>query len=185
MRNGENKLEKQRIFGCQSKVELSLVQNPKCVTGVMIEKRVFVREDGTNKKPELLCLIYADLYESYIWGHVFQPEGFDQYVACLIMFGKFITGRTSDHLFERFHWAIRQEGRWEPVTCQKDGDSFSKKETFEEACDALCHMIEVFDFKKRRPFENDEASDDPSEYRILDVYPFPSCRYDVWEEPPY
>src|SRR5438477_5231643 len=148
-------VKKNIIHRLGNQVEFALIGNPKCVTGAMITNRVFVREEGKNKAPELLCLMYADFHESYIWGHVFQPEGAEKYVACLIMFGTFITGRDADHLFERFHWAIRQQGRWGPVTYQKDGDVFAIQDNFEEACHALVYMVEIFDFKKRRPFEED------------------------------
>ena len=132
-----------------------------------------------------MCLLYADLYDCYVWGHVFFHEKFDHYASCLIEFDSFISGRTVDHLFDRIDWHIRQKGNWQPVTVQENWNAFAVTDNFAEACFGLIRMIEAFDFSKRCPFEDDPAIDDPSEYRILNVYPFPSCRKDNWGKPPY
>ena len=168
-----------------NQIKNAVDQNPKCITGILVTNRVFVREEGKAGKQEVLCLLYADLYDCYIWGHVFFHEGLDHYVSCLVDFESLISGRTVDHLFDRFDWYIRQKGNWQPVTIQEEWNAFAMSNNFADACSALVRMIGAFDFTKRSPFEDDEANNDPSEYRILNVYPFPSCDRDNWEKPPY
>jgi len=169
----------------KNRIQQALESNSKCVTGILITNQVVARNIGKAGKPELLCLIYADLYEAYIWGHIFFHEASQKYVTCLVEFDSFVSGRDTNHLFDRFDWYIRQRGNWQPVTIQEDWNAFSMTEDFGDACSALIRMIEAFDFSKRCPFEDDPAIDDPNEYRILNVYPFPSCRQDHWEKPPY
>ena len=168
-----------------NQIKTAVEQNPKCITGILVTNRVFAREEGKTGKPEVLCLLYSDLYDCYIWGHVFFHEGLDHYVSCLIEFDSFISGRTVDNLFDRIDWHIKQKGNWQPVTIQEEWNAFAMSNNFADACSALVRMIGAFDFNKRSPFEDDPAIDDPSEYRILNVYPFPSCRQDTWEKPPY
>ena len=118
-------------------------------------------------------------------GHVFFHEKSQKYVSCLIEFDSLVSGRDTEHLFSRFDWTVRQKGNWQPVTVQEEWNAFANSRNFPSACAALSRMIEAFDFNKRSPFEDDGAINDPSEYRILNVYPFPSCRQEAWGKPPY
>ena len=54
-------------------IETALKENTKCVTGILITNRAFARVQGKGNQPELLCLLYADLYACYIWGSCLFP----------------------------------------------------------------------------------------------------------------
>lgn len=159
-------------------VNQELDNNPECITGVLINKRAFAREQGKNEQPELLCLLYADLYDIYVYGHVFYCAPENAFVACLVESDRFSSGRDTNHLFERFDFNVIQRGHWQPIQIQEDWNAFAISPNFDGACRDLQRMIEAFSFEKRCSFDEDSPHHYRCEYRILGVYPFPNCQSD-------
>lgn len=151
-------------------IEETIVANPRCQLGLMLQPRAFYREKDS---PELLTLIFADdPSRHYFYGHVLtHPHQPDCFVAILAWSKKFINAPTVPLYFARYRFWMEERGEYELCVAQTPEDVYGESASFSGAVWLLKKMIDRFDFESR--FVPGECPDEVysrTDRRILCIY---------------
>ena len=153
-------------------VEEALVKNPKCVSGLLTQKKVFGILQGPSGGPEMLALLYADdSFSGYWYGHIVQhPQDPTIFVSLIVWSDKFVNGQDVSLFFKHYHYWIKDRLEYYPCSIQNEDDAYRQSESIENAANDLASMIGQFDLEKRRGDEYGLFEDSPSELRIIFIY---------------
>jgi len=163
------------------KIQIAIDKNEDCRSAsLFITPKAFMVENGffESKDKEVLALLSGCYFGYWFYAHIFKIE--NDWVSAIAWVNVFIQAQNKNELFRRYSRAI-DNGMYEPSFAQTDTDVLVISNTFEEACGALVNMINKFKLEKRigRSLHgDDDEKNEPegfTDYRILDVYGFPSC----------
>lgn len=148
------------------KIEGALKKN-RSIHSALLGQRVFEKEEEGEK--ELLTLVYTDVRDPLVWGHVFKEEG--QYISLLVGFETWFNAKDRHQVFKRFWHHLNYFGDWYPLD-SLDGQGqevYREHDLYDEAVEGLKEMIDAFDIDK---VASEDSEIFQTDYRILGVYPF-------------
>lgn len=146
-----------------------VLQQNKNIPSALLGKRVFERTQDAGAK-ELLTLVYTDVREPIVWGHVFKKE--EVWVSLFVGFKTWFNARDDEQVFVRFWHHLSYFGDWYPLDSLggQGIESYRESKSYGEAVKSLREMLEDFDIEK---IASEDLEEFQTDYRILGVYPFP------------
>ena len=173
---------------CMAMVNSALNSNPKCYTGILIQKKVFGVPIGPSGATEILGLIYADDPTfGYWYAHIMEhPDKPKVFVSAIVWSTKLVNAPSTQLQFERFRYWIMDRLEYEPCLSQRDGDVYSESKSLIGAATELAMMIIEFDIKKRCECDGKLADGSQADNRILSVYGMTGAfdENGAWPPPP-
>ena len=123
------------------KVESALADN-KSLPATLLGRRAFER--GRAARREMLALVYTDVREPIVWGHVLRHA--HRWLAVMVGFETWFNAAGESRVFERYWHHLRHLGDWYPLDSEAGGggEVYREADSFEGAVENLCAMIRAF-----------------------------------------